>query len=216
MKRALKEEIVGQARLQFSESGYDSVSLRSIAEALHISVGNLTYHYGRKEEIAAAVLLAAHAQYRLPQAPDTLQALCLGLLDLAEQMQQNALFSKGAERLLCACPEARPLQQELMARTGHFIGEALLHLQDAGLICRESYPGQFVHLSHALLLLCLHFEVQGVLSPCERRRAFLRCVWSVLYPNLTAEGRRRPRAQLTGCTPQSRLTQTTLFYSEGH
>lgn len=51
----IKEEIITQARLLFQEYGYDDVSMRQIASACNISVGNLTYHYAKKEDILMTI-----------------------------------------------------------------------------------------------------------------------------------------------------------------
>ena len=46
--KTTKELIRNTARELFNERGYRAVSMRNIADALGISVGNLTYHYPHK------------------------------------------------------------------------------------------------------------------------------------------------------------------------
>lgn len=44
----------------FNEQGYDSVSLRQIAAEAGTTIGNLTYHFRRKEDLLAAILTDLH------------------------------------------------------------------------------------------------------------------------------------------------------------
>ena len=55
MKKNIKEKILITAKELFQTYGYNDVTMRNIADALHISVGNLTYHYKRKEDLIRCV-----------------------------------------------------------------------------------------------------------------------------------------------------------------
>ncbi len=46
-----KKEIIETAHTLFNENGYTNTSMRDISQALSISVGNLTYHFRKKEDI---------------------------------------------------------------------------------------------------------------------------------------------------------------------
>ena len=50
-----RERIIACAEALFREKGYNSVSMREIAEKAGIRVGNLTYYYSRKELLVEAV-----------------------------------------------------------------------------------------------------------------------------------------------------------------
>ena len=52
-----KSDILACAQKLFNEKGYDYVSMREIAGNLNISVGNLTYHYKKKEDIFRSLLM---------------------------------------------------------------------------------------------------------------------------------------------------------------
>lgn len=51
MVENIKEIIAQESRRLFNERGYQDVSMREIAAACGISVGNLTYYYPRKEDL---------------------------------------------------------------------------------------------------------------------------------------------------------------------
>lgn len=51
-----KEKILRRALELFNESGLTQVGVREIARSLEISVGNLSYHFPRKEDIVLALM----------------------------------------------------------------------------------------------------------------------------------------------------------------
>ncbi len=50
-----KLKILSKARQLFNESGISNISLRDIAKELNISVGNLQYHFKKREDIIEAI-----------------------------------------------------------------------------------------------------------------------------------------------------------------
>lgn len=50
-----KRQILITARALFNEKGYHQVKMRDISNELGISVGNLTYHYKKKQDILKAI-----------------------------------------------------------------------------------------------------------------------------------------------------------------
>ena len=56
MAAGIRANILETARCKFNETGYDNVSMRDIAEACGIAVGNLTYHFHRKQDLVAAIM----------------------------------------------------------------------------------------------------------------------------------------------------------------
>ncbi len=81
MHANIKDEILEAARQLFNQRGYDAVSMRDIAGALGISVGNLTYHYPKKTDIVLALM----TQTRHPEMQD--QNVC-SLADLDRFIRQ--------------------------------------------------------------------------------------------------------------------------------
>lgn len=56
MRKDLKQDILNTALQLFNENGYRNTSMRSISDNLGISIGNLTYHFHKKEDILIALL----------------------------------------------------------------------------------------------------------------------------------------------------------------
>ena len=51
-----KQEIINVSLELFNEYGYSAVTMRQIAEKLNISVGNLTYHFKKKDDILLTIM----------------------------------------------------------------------------------------------------------------------------------------------------------------
>ena len=121
-----REKILAVSLRLFNEQGYRNVTMRAIADALSISVGNLTYHFAKKQDIVAALMDDVFAQMTatadMPAASlaqidslfsmmlDTLERCAFFFLDnelkqengplhLAHQAQ-SSFFSRGTNRFL--------------------------------------------------------------------------------------------------------------------
>ena len=89
MKKDIKNEIISAARELFSINGYNAVTMRDVADALGISVGNLTYHFKKKEDLIEAVIIDQHRGYRKHGEIKTLAAV--SYTHLVFQLQAKSL-----------------------------------------------------------------------------------------------------------------------------
>lgn len=62
MASSTREKILAVSLRLFNEQGYRNVTMRAIADALSISVGNLAYHFAKKQDIVAALMDDVFAQ----------------------------------------------------------------------------------------------------------------------------------------------------------
>ena len=88
MKKDVKTDILETARKLFNEQGYNGVSMRDIAGALGISVGNLTYYFKRKEDLLEAVALRQLEGYQK-------KAPAASLAELDGHVRRKLAFQKG-------------------------------------------------------------------------------------------------------------------------
>lgn len=55
--------IINEATKLFNEKGYKNVSLRNIAEAAGTTIGNLTYHFPKKEDLVSTIQLELYMDF---------------------------------------------------------------------------------------------------------------------------------------------------------
>lgn len=58
-----RQNICDAAVRLFNERGYASVSLRQIAAEANTTIGNLTYHFGKKDDLLQAILADLHSSF---------------------------------------------------------------------------------------------------------------------------------------------------------
>ena len=186
------QQILLCAKELFGRYGYDKVSMRDIADRVGISVGNLTYYYGRKERIMLAVLDQINEEIACPaEIPATLAEVDAALLRFSRiAAQSNCLFRRynlndrlGEEMLRC--------QKNLVQASRDFWAGTLRALEQSSLLNRELYSGHYSELVTAIQMVFRYWGSYAELEESIGNRCpqFQQCVWSLLFPNLTEVGR---------------------------
>ena len=186
------QQILLCAKELFGRYGYDKVSMRDIADRVGISVGNLTYYYGRKERIMLAVLDQINEEIACPaEIPATLAEVDAALQRFSRiAAQSNCLFRRynlndrlGEEMLRC--------QKNLVQASRDFWAGTLRALEQSSLLNRELYSGHYSELVTAIQTVFRYWGSYAELEESIGNRCpqFQQCVWSLLFPNLTEVGR---------------------------
>ena len=186
------QQILLCAKELFGRYGYDKVSMRDIADRVGISVGNLTYYYGRKERIMLAVLDQINEEIACPaEIPATLAEVDAALQRFFRiAAQSNCLFRRynlndrlGEEMLRC--------QKNLVQASRDFWAGTLRALEQSSLLNRELYSGHYSELVTAIQMVFRYWGSYAELEESIGNRCpqFQQCVWSLLFPNLTEVGR---------------------------
>ncbi len=182
MKRDLKTEILHTAEQMFDEFGCTAVSLRNIADTLGISVGNLTYHYKRKEDLMEAVMQARHTRCKALPPPSTLTELDAFFRAVLERRSRGLLID-------CrSCAEAREacrLHLLAVEHLGELLSGALSALENAGLLRPDAARPAAEQALLGMLLMARPAELlEGVPDPEQTRR----CLWQLISLLLTTQG----------------------------
>lgn len=181
MKRDRKTEILTAVDRLLEESGGRTVSMRSIAAELGISVGNLTYHFPQKKDLLEAVMRHRHERCRALPPPSTLHELDGFFRSLLDRKGQTPPLE------LCKAPEsACALQKLVTEHIGELLSGALDALETAGLL--RSDPSRPA-VEQALLALLLLGRPAEVLNGSPDREETRRCLWGLLRLLLTDAGR---------------------------
>ena len=91
-------EIVAEASKQFLEKGYSNTTIASIAHALEMSKGNLTFYYPTKEHLLAElvdILCTFHWKQMEREANDgisSVMAICLELTAMAGACEDDPVI----------------------------------------------------------------------------------------------------------------------------
>ena len=85
-----KDRICEAALRLFNERGYDAVSLRDVAAEADIAIGTLTYHFAKKEDLLAKMLVDLHSGFEgMLDRKSRGTARLVALLDLSAAARVN-------------------------------------------------------------------------------------------------------------------------------
>lgn len=189
MKKDLKDEILQTAKHLFNRRGYRQVSMRNIADALGISVGNLTYYYKRKEDLVEAVIVHQHKTLHRRPAPETLAELDAFFTGMLRHQKENEYYFRNYTELAHLSQSVYELQRNMLHGLYHKIADGLENLHAAGMIQEDEIAHQRHLTLHALMNVCIF----GTALEQRHRRATL---WCLVYPLLSEKGRTVYRAEI--------------------
>ena len=96
MKENIKEIILEKSRQLFNEHGYHKVTMRMIADACDIRVGNLTYHYKKKKDIMNDLLKNGEPSKEITSV-ESLQDLYNYIYEMVDGVRKNHFFFSSSE-----------------------------------------------------------------------------------------------------------------------
>ena len=195
MASSTREKILAVSLRLFNERGYRSVTMRAIADSLSISVGNLTYHFAKKQDIVAALMDDVFAQMTatadMPvQTLEQIDSLFSMMLDT---LRQCAFFFLDNELKQENGPLHLAHHTHLRAR----LIDGLNALAKQGFFVEAFTPEVCQTLVQILLMshmTWLNQTVRGTDKNVMSKEAFLAAHWLVLRPYLTEKGQEAYRA----------------------
>ncbi|MDR1481965.1 MAG: TetR/AcrR family transcriptional regulator [Synergistaceae bacterium] len=180
-KGALREKILETARDLFNRRGYNEVSMRNISDELGISVGNLTYHFKKKEDLVEAVVLEWHKRYQKPRPPKTLEGLNECFRRVLGHQEDNVYYAKHYRQLSQVSERIHQIQNKVLCDLYDIIKEAFSNLRENQMMTAEQITAQIEYLLQTILSLCAYGCV-------TRETDVLACIWSQIFPLLTEDG----------------------------
>lgn len=190
MASSTRAQILAAAKQLFISEGYHNVSMRAISSALGISVGNLTYYFPRKADLADALLEQELTQIKVPVRPglDALEEYLRRMLD--SLLEHARLFSDPL--LFLSIPELADGHRARIGRLRVNLLEMLQAQVSAGLL----YPTaadctSLDDLADLLMYSHLGWQQHLMLFPKPSQPALehaMRLQWTALQPWLTPKG----------------------------
>lgn len=185
-----KSQICKSAKELFNEKGYQAVSMRQIAAAAGISLGTLTYHYARKQDLMAAIMDSTIKTF-----PDTPPQDIAGLHLLLQQLLASIAdspFYFNDPSIYRFVPQ---LQNQNYANVGHLFElfeTSLKNLVMSGLLVPELTDTRIHQLTMVLMLSHTGWSQYNSSRSHQQSitvEEMLSAQWAALYPYLTSKGR---------------------------
>lgn len=190
MNANIKQDIMDMARKLFSEKGFQDTYMRDIAAALNISVGNLTYHYKKKEDLIEAILLQDHQKYQKPELLHTLADLNQLLRKSTDQRSRRPYYYRHYVQLAQLCPAIYEMQVSVLKDLSDVLAGSFQNFVVNGLL-KPELTQEYSNIINAIMTLMVY----GLPDFCRMREAdestlLLNCVWSIIIPCLTEQGQK--------------------------
>ena len=188
MNQNIKREIMDTAKRLFIQKGFHDTSLRDIATALNISVGNLTYHYKKKEDLIEAILLEDHQHYKKPE-------LLCSLSDLNDLLKRNTTqrasrpyYYRYYNQLAQMCPAVYEMQVSVLNDLNDVLTKSFQNFVSNGIL-KKDYLQEYSRIIRVVMTTMVYGLPDFYQTPkAEQDFSTLKCVWSIIIPCLTEQG----------------------------
>ena len=146
-----REIILQRARELFMERGYNSVSMRDIADAAGIRIGNLTYHFPRKELLVEAIYSAPESKMYTPEALESPEAFREYFRHLLGVQRRASFYFDSYIQLSQTSEYFRDIQLRRIERLRKLFLSGLETMSARGLIAPERRAGEYARRVENLL-----------------------------------------------------------------
>lgn len=191
---ATKERILSVAVELFNEKGFVNVTMRNIADEVDMSLGNLTYHFKRKEDL----MLAIHAQIieernalmESVQMIPSIANIHNQLVPLLKLYERFKFFHQDLMEVMRAYPEIARMQQEHINNQITYIKAIIDYSVGSGNMKPESISGQYQQLAETVWLLLTFWLTQREIRNQEGNyyNQARGAMWNLVVPILTEKG----------------------------
>ena len=182
MQTNTRNKILETARVLFEQKGYNGVSIKTIADAVGISTGNLTYYFKQKEDLAEALVAQQHTMYRKLDVPDSLSKLHDYFLDIIEVQKRNAYYYKHYTQFSQISPKIKQYQRDVYEDIRAALNDALVLMAEDDIVDFDAIPEQRERSIDTIMILCVGAQF-------DERVDRLACMWNVVFPLLTERGK---------------------------
>lgn len=192
MAKTTKDEIIAEAIQLFNKYGLSEISMRDIADACNISVGNLTYHFHRKKDLILAIV-EAHQNERstYPSFTDMDFVSFMKYLKIAEKLRcKYSFYYDNFVDISRMYKEISIVQSRVHMQVIKCRHDALCSFQRLGLIRDEQYPGQYNDMATGTVMITSFWNHHVTLTDRgPEEYAYLnKVVWSMMIPCMTEKG----------------------------
>lgn len=186
-----RDKIIDKARELFNKQGYIGVSMRNIADELNISVGNLTYHFKRKEDLIEEVILHKHKNYKKIESIKDLDELNNMFLTMLDMRRDNAHYFDHYYQLSFISKKVYEIQLNGVREIKKILLEGLNKLVSKGIVIEPVLPNQLENLVNSIMAIVISRPINTGQKEVDEIKYVSDCLWSIIFMNLTTEGQKK-------------------------
>ena len=194
-----KRRILDVTLQLFNKRGLNKSSQHTIAEALDMSPGNLTYHYHKKEDLTNALFHEMIAELNqkfsdFESGKDHLGNLVEFLDDILTSFRKYRFVYIDLFYIMNRYPELAKIYKELLTGRKAEYKKLMKKLIKEGYVTKEDFPGQHeLVYENMTLALTQFFSTYSRMKGKEKDKINFhkRVILNAAYPALTAKGRKK-------------------------
>ena len=189
-----KHRIISTAIVLFNQRGFMNVTMRDLAQELDISLGNLTYHFKRKDELVETIhqclIDERNALLETVQVAPSITNIHAQLHPLMELYEKYRFFYLDILEVMRAYPDIARRHREHISNQIRYIRAIIDYSVGTGNMLPESRNGQYDSLAETVCLMLTYWLSQHTVR--GREGSFLNdareAMWNLVFPLLTAKG----------------------------
>lgn len=190
-----KQRIIETAITLFNRRGFVNVTMRDLAQELDISLGNLTYHFKRKDDLVETIhqclIDERHALLETVQIAPSIANIHSQLRPLMELYEKYRFFYLDILEVMRAYPDIARRHREHITNQIRYIRAIIDYSVGSGNMLPESRNGQYDSLAETVCLMLTYWLSQHTLR--GREGSFINdareAMWSLVLPLLTKKGK---------------------------
>jgi len=189
-----KNKILQTAIQLFNEKGVNNVTIRTIADELSISSGNLAYHYKNKESIIEDAFRQMGAARKdiltgVQEIP-SLETIYSRLVPLVALEKKYLFLSLDVIHIARNHPDFAQLQRKHIEQTIAYIRAVIGLSQAVGNMRPEKTIGAYDRLSHGIWMLMYFWLMQKEMreNKDDDIETLRKSIWELVLPNMTDKG----------------------------
>lgn len=197
--KTIKEAIIEQSKKLFNEKGYYQVTMRDIAREANTTLGNLTYHFRRKEDLVLEIqkdaqgklLRVLEERLKKREAHEYCLSEVFDTFDATEKTEKEySYYFNNLMELGRDYPEIYNQQQYIRNVFFQYYLTAFFTLQTKGVFREDISTERYYSLARTFIMLMTIWNQNG--SPAYddsfKSHSFSATCADILYPFLTKQG----------------------------
>ncbi|GAB5523737.1 MAG: TetR/AcrR family transcriptional regulator [Roseivirga sp.] len=191
----IKQKIIESTIDLFNQKGFANVRLQHIADKCGISVGNLAYHFNKKEVVVDHVheLITEELQEVLSvygSSPDLME-LDLQLDEFHHFINKYPFYFIDILEVKRSFPKIHERRRQYINRIIIQMKKRLKYNMERGVVNAEAFPGQYEMVASTIWMIITFWvsqkEIKG--ENCNDLDLFKTTIWGQVMPLLTNKGR---------------------------